>query len=136
MTEQNTLQHKKTFTTPAEKDRFDTSTSTASELAVFDPSKTAYDYGERNPDGFVAAATSIAVTPATKTLAVAATQQLTVTVSPVGADDDVIYSSSDVSKATVSATGLVTGVATGTATITVRARVGGATATSAITVGS
>ena len=47
------------------------------------------------------------------------TKQLTVEVSPQGADNRVTWSSSNESVATVSATGLVTAVATGTATITV-----------------
>ncbi|MNP22071.1 Bacterial Ig-like domain (group 2) [compost metagenome] len=64
------------------------------------------------------APTSVVVAPATATIAVAGTQQLTATVSPAGAPQDVIWTSSAPSKATVSSTGLVTGVASGSATIT------------------
>ncbi|MFJ4454383.1 phage tail tube protein [Pseudomonas sp. NPDC089392] len=64
------------------------------------------------------APTSVAVAPPTATIAVAGTQQLTATVSPAGAPQEVIWTSSAPSKATVSSTGLVTGVASGSATIT------------------
>lgn len=64
------------------------------------------------------APTSVAVAPPTATIAVAGTQQLAATVSPAGAPQDVIWTSSAPSKATVSSTGLVTGVASGSATIT------------------
>lgn len=85
--------------------------------------------------GYVAP-TSIAVTPAgTSTLTVAApTVQLAVAFTPAGATDKrVTYSSSDVTKATVSKTGLVTRVANGTAVITVTTVDGAKTATKAIT---
>ena len=64
------------------------------------------------------AVTSVTVTPSTKTLAVDATQQLTATVSPSGAVQTVSWSSSDDTKATVSATGLVTAKEAGEVTIT------------------
>lgn len=65
--------------------------------------------------------TSITMLPATATIAVAATQQLTSTVAPVSAWNKALtYTSSAPAVATVSATGLVTGVTSGTATITVR----------------
>lgn len=64
------------------------------------------------------AVTSVTVSPATKTLAVDGTQQLTATVLPSGATQTVTWSSSDTSKAEVSATGLVTAKAVGEATIT------------------
>jgi len=77
---------------------------------------------------------SIDVTPATATIAVAGTRQLAVAFTPSDASSDyVTYTSSDVTKATVSATGLVTGVASGSATITVRTG-NGKTDTVAITV--
>lgn len=83
--------------------------------------------------GFLPPATSITVAPATKTLAVAATQQLTVTDNN-GTDvtSQVTYSTSAAAKATVSASGLITGVATGSATIT--ATLGSLTGTCAVTV--
>ena len=65
--------------------------------------------------------TSINMLPATATIAVAGTQQLTSTVTPVSAWNKALtYTSSAPAVATVSATGLVTGVTSGTATITVR----------------
>ena len=63
---------------------------------------------------------SVTVTPASATLDINATQQLTATVdaSPATADKTVTWSTSDANVATVSTTGLVTAVAQGTATIT------------------
>jgi hypothetical protein len=64
----------------------------------------------------------IVIAPSTVTIAVAATQQLTITPDPVNADNaDVTWESSDTDVATVSSTGLVTGVGAGTATITATA---------------
>lgn len=69
--------------------------------------------------GFVAPTTAISMTPATASIAVAATQQLTVVGSNgVNRTPDAKFTSSDVTKATVNAAGLVTGVAAGTATVT------------------
>ena len=79
--------------------------------------------------------TSITVAPATSTGAVASTVQLTATQAPLAAPSDVVWSTSDATKATVSATGLVTRVATGTATITATSLADGSKkGTSAITV--
>lgn len=64
------------------------------------------------------APTSVSVTPPSATIAVAGTRQLTASVLPSGAPQEVTWSSSAPGKATVSVTGLVTGVATGSATIT------------------
>lgn len=70
--------------------------------------------------GFVAVPTDIVATPATATIAAAATQQITVTASNgINRTPDCTYSSSVPAKATVSSTGLVTGVATGSTVITV-----------------
>ena len=66
------------------------------------------------------AVTSVAVTPATATIAVAGTQQLAANVLPSGASQAVSWTSSAPGKATVSATGLVTGVAAGSAVITAK----------------
>lgn len=66
---------------------------------------------------------TLEVTPATSTGAVGTTVQLAVAVTPAGASKSVTYVSSDPTKATVSATGLVTRVATGTSTITVTSAV-------------
>jgi uncharacterized protein YjdB len=67
------------------------------------------------------AVTGVALTPDPfGTFAVGATRQLTATISPGGASNTAVtYTSSDPTKATVSATGLVTAVAIGTTNITV-----------------
>jgi uncharacterized protein YjdB len=70
--------------------------------------------------GFVAVPTSINATPATATIAPAATQQITVTASNgINRTPACTYSSSVPAKATVSSAGLVTAVATGSSVITV-----------------
>lgn len=78
---------------------------------------------------------SIDVTPATKTLTVAApTQQLTTAFTPSDSTDQrLTYVSSDPTKATVSATGLITRVANGSTTITVTTVEGGKTDTCVVT---
>lgn len=83
----------------------------------------------------VVAVTSVELTPATVSVEIGSKTQLTATVKPAGATNkNVTYSSSDDTKATVSATGEVTGVAEGTATITVTTEDGNKTATSTVTV--
>ncbi|WP_254919477.1 Ig-like domain-containing protein [Pantoea sp. VS1] len=71
------------------------------------------------------------VTPATASLAVNATRQLTARCSR---DRTGTWTTSDAMKATVSSTGLVTAVGAGTATITFTSTDGGYTATCAVTV--
>ncbi|NNA69501.1 phage tail tube protein [Pseudomonas gessardii] len=61
---------------------------------------------------------AVAVTPATASVAVGATVDLEAAVTPVGASQLVTWTTSDATKASVSATGLVKGVAVGTTTIT------------------
>jgi uncharacterized protein YjdB len=81
------------------------------------------------------ALTGISATPATKTLAPAATQQITVTFTPADASNQAVsYVSSDEAKATVDNAGLITAVADGEATITVTSVDGGFTDTVVITV--
>ncbi|EQA5721786.1 Ig-like domain-containing protein [Cronobacter dublinensis] len=81
------------------------------------------------------AVTGATVTPATASLAVGATRQLTGTVLPSDATDKSgTWTTSDATKATVSSTGLVTGVAAGTSTITFKSNDGNFTATCAVTV--
>lgn len=81
--------------------------------------------------------TGVTMTPATSTIATGATRQLTANLAPADATDKSgTWSSSDETKATVSASGLVTGVAAGTATITFTTTDGGKTATCAVTVGA
>lgn len=81
---------------------------------------------------------SMVIAPATVNLSMAGvkTQQLTVTPTPANASntDVATWVSSDPTKATVSATGLVTGIAVGTATITATSEDGGKVATRLITV--
>lgn len=80
-------------------------------------------------------ATGVTVTPATASLVVGATRQLTGAVQPT--DSTVrtgTWTTSDATKATVSNTGLVTAVAAGRATITFTSTNGGFTGTTAVTV--
>jgi len=80
---------------------------------------------------------SVTVSPASATLEINDTQQLTATVNvtPSTADNTVTWSTSDASVATVSQTGLVTAVAQGTATITATSNLDNSkTGTCAITV--
>lgn len=80
-------------------------------------------------------ATGVTVTPATTSVVVGATRQLTGTVLPADATDKSgTWTTSDATKATVSSTGLVTGVAAGTATITFKSNDGNFTGTTAVTV--
>lgn len=64
------------------------------------------------------AVTAVDVSPATATLDVGDTQQMTKTVTPSGAPQNVTWSSSAPGVASVSSGGLVTAISTGTATIT------------------
>jgi hypothetical protein len=64
------------------------------------------------------AVTSVTVTPATASIAIAETEQLTAVVAPIGASQAVTWSSATPSVATVNSSGLVTGVSAGTAVIT------------------
>lgn len=83
------------------------------------------------------AVTGVTIAPKTASVKVGATQQLTPTVAPSNATNKAVtYTTSDATKATVNASGLVTGVAEGTATITVKTTDGNKTDTSAITVTS
>lgn len=80
-------------------------------------------------------ATGVTVTPATTSLAVDATRQLTGAVLPADATDKAgTWTTSDATKATVNSSGLVTGVAAGTATITFTSSDGGFTGTTAATI--
>ncbi|MNC12608.1 Bacterial Ig-like domain (group 2) [compost metagenome] len=64
------------------------------------------------------APTSVTTTPATDSIAIAGTSQLSAAVAPAGAYQGVTWSSDNPAIATVSATGLVTGVSVGVAEIT------------------
>lgn len=80
-------------------------------------------------------ATGVTVTPATTSVVVGATRQLTGTVLPADATDKSgTWTTSDATKATVSSTGLVTGVAAGTTTITFKSNDGSFTGTTTVTV--
>lgn len=82
------------------------------------------------------ALTGITITPATVTLTVASpTAQLGITKSPANASNgNVTWVSSDPTKATVSASGLVTRVANGTTNITATSEDGARTSTRLVTV--
>jgi|GEM_PF-47825 len=81
------------------------------------------------------AVTGVTVAPATGSVAVGATLNLTASVAPATATvKTVTWSSSNSAVATVSAAGIVTGVSAGTATITATTQDGGFTATSTVTV--
>ena len=81
------------------------------------------------------AATGVDISPATASLAVGATQQLTAAVTPADATNKAVtWTSSAPGIATVTNTGLVKAVAKGSATITATTADGGFTKTSAITV--
>ena len=81
------------------------------------------------------AVTSVNLNKTAATVGVAGTTQLIATVLPtIATDKGVTWSSSNITKATVNASGVVTGVATGSATITVTTDDGGKTAICAITV--
>ena len=83
----------------------------------------------------VTAVTGVSVDPATATIEVTNTQQLTATIIPANATNQLVsWSTSDAAVATVSAAGLVTGVSAGNATITITTADGAKTATSSIKV--
>lgn len=88
-----------------------------------------------NTNAPVVAVTGVSVSPATVTIGLGTTQQLNATIAPANAtNQNVTWTSSNTSVATVNASGLVSAVAAGTATITVKTVDGNKTATSAITV--
>ena len=81
------------------------------------------------------ALTSFTLTPATVTLAVNATQQLTPAFTPgTASNKKITYTTSDAAKATVSASGLITAKQSGSATITATAEDGGSTKTCVVTI--
>ena len=83
------------------------------------------------------AVTGVTVSPATATLSLGATQQLTPTVAPANATNKTVsYSSNNTNVATVNTAGIITAIASGTATITVTTQDGAKTATSVVTVNS
>jgi uncharacterized protein YjdB len=92
-----------------------TVTATLSDARELEDSVTVTITGDTTP-------ASVEVTPSTTTKAAAQTQQLTTVVKNAGgvaiAGEAVTYESSDETKATVDANGLITAVATGSATVT------------------
>jgi len=79
--------------------------------------------------------TGVALTPATTSVVVGATRQLTATVSPTDATDKTgVWASSDTSKFTISTLGLITGVAAGTGNATFTTTDGAKVGTTAVTV--
>lgn len=86
-------------------------------------------------DKIYIALTGLSSLPATTTKAPGATQQITNTFTPSNASNQAVaYTTSDATKATVSASGLITAVATGTATITITSADGGLTGTVVVTI--
>ncbi|WP_342533997.1 phage major tail protein, TP901-1 family [Lysinibacillus sp. FSL M8-0337] len=97
------------------------------------PGEKTGEFGKGQDDAV--AVTSVTVTPATTSIAVNATKQLSVVVAPDNASNqNVTFTSSDTSVAKVSPTGLVTGLTAGTSTVTVTTVSGAKTATVAVTV--
>lgn len=85
--------------------------------------------------GSTSSVSSVSVMPGAVTMELNGTSQLSKSISPSTAgNQNVNWSSSNVSVATVSATGLVTAIGSGTATITVKTVDGGKTATASVTV--
>jgi uncharacterized protein YjdB len=83
----------------------------------------------------IIAVSGISLSPATATLGVSKSLQLSATVSPLTATNKVVsWSSLDPTIATVNATGLVTGIKAGTTRVTVKTQDGNFTATSQITI--
>lgn len=79
--------------------------------------------------------TGVALTPATTSVVVGATRQLTAAVSPTDATDRTgVWASSDTSKFTISTSGLITGVAAGTGNATFTTTDGAKVGTTAVTV--
>lgn len=90
---------------------------------------------EIEPDGSIVAVTGVVTAPATTSVAVGATRQLTATVSPADASNKTgIWASSDNSKFTISTSGLITGVAAGTGSATFTTNDGAKVGTTAVTV--
>jgi hypothetical protein len=85
------------------------------------------DYNKYDP------VVSVSATPSSLSIVNGNSKQITASVLPATANQAVTYSTSDATKATVSASGLVTGVAAGSATITVTA-VGDITKTATVSV--
>lgn len=79
--------------------------------------------------------TGVTLTPATSSVVVGATRQISASVAPSDATNKSgVWASSDTSKATVNQSGLVTGVAAGTANITFTSSDGSFVGTTALTV--
>ncbi|OQP56877.1 hypothetical protein A3860_09850 [Niastella vici] len=92
-------------------------------------------YGSTPTPGVVVPVTGLTVTPASDSLQINGTRQLTATVTPSNATNKTVtWSSGAPAVATVSSTGLVTALAQGSATITATTTDGNFKATSAITV--
>ncbi len=110
-------------------------------VEIINPAYPNNDIAKFNVDNVIlssnVAVTGVTVSPASASVAIAGTTQLTATVAPSNATNkNVTWSSSNTGVATVNSTGLVTAVAAGSATITVTTQDGSKTATTAITVTS
>ncbi|WP_299996827.1 Ig-like domain-containing protein [uncultured Cedecea sp.] len=118
------------FVTTAWNGDFPTEVSTFSgEWKVADADTVVFEVNDDTP------VASVTVAPATASVAVNGTQQLTPNILPVDASDKTgAWSSSDTSKVTVSQAGLARGIAAGSATITFTSNDGLKTGKSVITV--
>jgi uncharacterized protein YjdB len=108
---------------------------TGSKNAAATGSYVILDYLKVYSSGSTTAVSSISISPATVTLAVNATSQLSKSILPLTASNqNVSWSSSNTAVATVSTTGLISAISSGTATITAKTIDGGKTATASVTV--
>ena len=111
------------------------SDATTDGLPVETYSYTGQTFTIQGRGGPAVAVTGVSVSPASASITINGTQQLSAIVAPSNASNQsVTWSSSDRSIATVSSNGLVTGISAGAATITVTTNDGSKTATAAITV--
>lgn len=114
--------------------------SAAQALAISNPANAALNadnieyFAENNP-AIAVAVTSVAVSPTSASMYVGESTSLTVSVTPTNADNqNLVWTSSDVSIATVSSSGLVSGLAEGASTITATSVDGSHVGTSTVTV--
>lgn len=114
--------------------------SAAQALAISNPANAALNadnieyFAENNP-AIAVAVTSVAVSPTSASMYVGESTSLTVSVTPTNADNqNLVWTSSDASIATVSSSGLVSGLAEGASTITATSVDGSHVGTSTVTV--
>lgn len=114
--------------------------SAAQALALSNPANAAlnadnFEYFAENTPTISVAVSSVAVSPTTTSMYVGESTSITASISPTNAENqNVAWSSSDTSVATVSSSGLVTAVASGSVAITATTSDGSHTSSSAVTV--